>query len=318
MTPAAITPAGRKKTVRSPAAAGTRTAPGHRRTVPERAAPAKPRRLSGPLKGRAAPRPEPSAPRRGRAQRRPRNHAPNAPLGARVGAFIRSLPDHPLLDRAIRGRAWIPILGVMLAGIVAMQVEVLKLGASIGRSIQHGSTLQTQNEQLRASVATLDDDQRIEALAAKAGMVMPSPAGVGFLSARSGGEMQRVIGGIHAPNSTSFLALMSANGAVTSATSADPTSAYASQSSPNASSSSSAGSATSTSSSAASTAGSATGATGSSSTATSGTATTPSSTGTTATPVTTPAASTPATGTSGIATGVVASTSGGAAVQTGG
>jgi hypothetical protein len=115
----------------------------------------------------------------------------------------------------------------MLAGIVAMQVEVLKLGASIGRSIQRSSSLQASNEQLRATVATLDDDQRIEALAAKRGMVMPSPDGVGFLSARSGGQLQRVFSGIRTPNPGTFLALMTDNGAVTTGTGSDPTAAGA-------------------------------------------------------------------------------------------
>jgi len=84
------------------------------------------------------------------------------------------------------------VLGVMLAGIVAMQVEVLKLGASMGRAIERGTALQSTNELLRASVATLADDQRIERIAASRGMVMPSPAGVGFLSARSAANAQPI------------------------------------------------------------------------------------------------------------------------------
>ncbi len=105
----------------------------------------------------------------------------------------------------------------MLAGIVAMQVEVLKLGASMGRAIQRGTALQSTNEQLRASVATLADDQRIERLAAARGMLMPSPAGVGFLSAAAGSHAQQAIANIHAPSPTSFLALTTANGSVTTA-----------------------------------------------------------------------------------------------------
>jgi hypothetical protein len=102
----------------------------------------------------------------------------------------------------------------MLAGIVAMQVEVLKLGASMGRAIERGTALQSTNELLRASVATLADDQRIERIAATRGMVMPSPAGVGFLSARSGANAQQAVANIHAPSPTSFMALTTANGAV--------------------------------------------------------------------------------------------------------
>ena len=97
------------------------------------------------------------------ARPRPRQ---SATLGMRALAVVRSLPEHSLIDRLVRGRAWIPVLGVLLAGIVAMQVEVLKLGNDVGRSVQRSTTLQAQNEVLQASVASLNDDQRIERLAA--------------------------------------------------------------------------------------------------------------------------------------------------------
>jgi hypothetical protein len=123
-----------------------------------------------------------------------------------------------LLDRLIRGRAWIPLLGVMLAGIVAMQVEVLKLGASIGRSIEQTTALQTRNETLRETISSLDDDERIKGLAAKQGMVMPVAGGVGFLSAGAPTRtVDRAITNIHSPNAAAFLGIASNNGAVASA-----------------------------------------------------------------------------------------------------
>jgi hypothetical protein len=131
-----------------------------------------------------------------------------------AAAFLRSLPDHALVDRLVRGRAWIPLLGAMLAGIVAMQVEVLKLGASIGRSIERGSALQTRNEQLRASVAALADDQRIERLAARMGMIMPLPDAITFLSAHPDAAAPQAIANIHAPDPTQFLSSQSPTGAV--------------------------------------------------------------------------------------------------------
>jgi hypothetical protein len=123
------------------------------------------------------------------------------------------LPDHPWLDRVVRGRTWIALLGVMLVGIVAMQVEALKLGASIGRSLQRGSSLQSRNEQLRATVAGLEDDQRIERLAAAMGMVMPAPDGVGFVSVGPA-TVRKAIANIHQPNTASFNTLLSSNGSV--------------------------------------------------------------------------------------------------------
>jgi hypothetical protein len=278
MTPAATTPAGRGAKPRTAGAAKPRTAgaakprtagaprqsgqtaAGHRRTVRRPASPQAPRRVSGPAGGRAAtaqpaaPRftgaRRPAKPRRGTA--RPRIHG--ATLGARLLAYVRALPDHPLLDKAIRGRAWIPLLGVMLVGIVAMQVEVLKLGASMGRAIERGTALQSTNELLRENVASLADDQRIERLAAARGMVMPAPAGVGFLSARSGRNVQRALANIHTPSSASFLALTTGNGAVAAALTAS-TAITLTASAPSAYGASSASTSPSSSTSAATTAG---------------------------------------------------------------
>jgi hypothetical protein len=219
MTPAATTPAARK------------TSPQHRRagqSARQGGRPTAPRRVSGPVGGRmaatagarataasarAAAAPGIALPRR-RSTHRPRAVA----VRLRVGAYIRSLPDHRLLDRLIRGRGWIPVLGVMLAGIVAMQVEVLKLGASMGRSLEQNSVLSSRNAALRQSVATLGDDQRIEQLAASMGMVMPPPQAVGFLAASPGGNAGRALANIHQPSASSFGALTPTNGEIVTAT----------------------------------------------------------------------------------------------------
>src|SRR5947209_15803278 len=183
-------------------------------------APRTPRRVSGPLRGREEAR---TASRQSpKVLRAPRSvtAAARGGFGARAAAFLSSLPDRALVDRLVRGRAWIPLLGVMLAGIVAMQVEVLKLGASIGRSIERGAALNTRNQTLRASVASLADDQRIEHAAADMGMVMAAPETIGFLSAHHDGDAARAIANVHAPNSASFMSLLSSNGAVVSASGA--------------------------------------------------------------------------------------------------
>jgi hypothetical protein len=117
---------------------------------------------------------------------------------------IRGLPEHVLLDRIVRGRAWIPLLGVLLAGLVAMQVEILKLGAGMGRWVDRSSTLQTRNQALQANVAALMDDQRIERLAAKMGMVIPDPTALSFLSAQPVGDAVRAAASIHSPDPPNF------------------------------------------------------------------------------------------------------------------
>jgi hypothetical protein len=152
----------------------------------------------------------PLRPRGGRprvAKRRASVAKPARALPGRLGAFVVSLPDHPWLDRLVRGRAWIPVLGVLLAGIVATQVEILKLGAGLGHALEQTTALTNQNEQLRDSVATLGDDQRIERLAASMGMVLPPPGAVGYLGAGSGGDVAGALANIHVPNPASFVSL---------------------------------------------------------------------------------------------------------------
>jgi hypothetical protein len=187
MTPTAVTPAGK---------AAAR--PVHRRTLPSRTAPSGPRRVSGPLRGRIAqPKPAPRVRRPARAVRQP--------LSARFAAFVRALPDHSLLDRVVRGRTWIALLGLMLVGIVAMQVEVLKLGASEGRALQESSALQSRNDILRADVSSESSEARIERLAASYGMVNPNPVDDVFLSPNATANANRAAHNITAPNPTNFI-----------------------------------------------------------------------------------------------------------------
>ena len=128
------------------------------------------------------------------------------PRSARALTRLRTLPDHSLLDRVVRGRLWIPLLGVLLVGIVAMQVEVLKFNASIGRSSVSSAQLQSENQVLRASVSRLSDAQRIESKAVDLGMSMPAATQPLFVSDAATGNLGRALANIHAPDATAFAA----------------------------------------------------------------------------------------------------------------
>jgi cell division protein FtsL len=208
MTPTAVTPAGRGTKSKPTARSNGHRGGAREQTAPRRAAstPVAPRRVSGPVGGVTRTKP---APARQRARRAPRP-ATRAPLYARALASVAALPDHRLLDRIVRGRYWIPILGVLLAGIVAMQVEVLKLSANMGRAIERGTALQSRNEQLRASVTQLSDDQRIERLAAAMGMVMPDPSAVNFLAVHPGADTRLALANIHQPDASAFISSLPA------------------------------------------------------------------------------------------------------------
>ncbi|MBV9414238.1 MAG: hypothetical protein JO363_04590 [Solirubrobacterales bacterium] len=168
--------------------------------------------LTPPFKWKRAPKPGVRSD--GPGQPRVRDIQPPAGLARRAGILAASLPGHPWLDRVVRGRAWIPLLGVLLAGIVAAQVEILKLGASMGRALEQTTTLTVQNEQLRGSVAGLADDQRIERLAAAMGLVLPPPGAVGYINAEPGGNVTRALANLRAPDAAAFVALAPANGAL--------------------------------------------------------------------------------------------------------
>ena len=210
MTPTAVTPAARASRQSPPRPTSPHpTTPrgGHRTAVRQ---PVAPRRVSGPARpsgpARTARPPRPLRPARPARRTRSARDTPRLGLGARTAAYLRGLPDHSLLDRVVRGRAWIPLLGLLLTGIVAMQVEVLKLNSGIGHSTVSTAQLQSQNELMRANVARLADDQRIESMAAGMGMVMSQPSAVRFLPADGSAEAVRAAAAVHQPDAAGFAA----------------------------------------------------------------------------------------------------------------
>lgn len=166
--------------------------------------PRTPRRVSGPVARAEVPlrRRQPSRPAQPAPARRPAT--PRQVPRAAPRSLPRSLADRRLIDRLIRGRAWIPLLGILLAGIVAMRVEVLKLNVSVGRSVALASQLQSENQILSASVASRSADARIEALAEKLGMSMPGPLDVHFVQASGARSLAAAAAGITKPDPETF------------------------------------------------------------------------------------------------------------------
>jgi cell division protein FtsL len=155
---------------------------------------------------REVPRPDPRI-------TRPARQAAPAPArrGARAVDFVRGLPDHSVTDRLVRGRAWIPVLGLLLAGIVAIQVSLLQLNGSMGRAIEQGTSLQTKNGELRAEVAELSAVPRIERIAQTMGMVMTTPEQLSFLSPRAPGIRAKAIADMTAPSPSALAAVQAAS-----------------------------------------------------------------------------------------------------------
>ena len=122
---------------------------------------------------------------------RPVPHVPVARVGGdgfrgSTGAFerLRALPEHRVVDGLLRGRAWIWLVGLLLGGIVAMQVTLLKLNTGISRAVTTMNTLERQNANLEADIARLSASDRVSRAAQREGMVGPPAGSMEFLKAR--------------------------------------------------------------------------------------------------------------------------------------
>jgi hypothetical protein len=105
-------------------------------------------------------------------------------LGERALHGLRTLRDSRLVDRLVSGQGWIALLGVLLIGLVALNVSLLKLNAQNGRSAEHARDLRIQNAKLRGTVSRLGSSDRLQAKAREMGLVMPAPSMVAYLTVR--------------------------------------------------------------------------------------------------------------------------------------
>src|SRR3954447_9376443 len=135
-------------------------------TLRRPAAPVPPRRVSGPVRPRAVP-------------------AVALP-SSRTGVFerLRALPDSRGVDRLLRSRACIWLICLLLGGIVAMQVSLLRLNAGISRAVQTQDTLVRENADLESSIATLTSGDRVREAAANEQMIDPPAGETRYLRAR--------------------------------------------------------------------------------------------------------------------------------------
>jgi hypothetical protein len=162
------------------------------RRAPARA-PARPAPARGPATRRAPKRAGAAAARRPRAKAAParrRTHPITPPGGhliplavGRTAVAVRGLPDSGLVMRMTSGRAWIGVLSVLLAGIVALNVVSLSIGASSSKIAQETQALQQENSALRARLAVRLSNSRILQTASSLGMVNPDGRDVSYRTA---------------------------------------------------------------------------------------------------------------------------------------
>ena len=125
------------------------------------------------------------APARTRPTRRP------APQRRRSGTTTRPatrvavprLDGIAVLDRLLRGPAYIALVGILLAGIVFFNVDVLELNHGIARTDTRASQLKRENAALTLKLAKLGSSERIQRMALDQGLVLPQPGDVRYLRA---------------------------------------------------------------------------------------------------------------------------------------
>jgi cell division protein FtsL len=89
-----------------------------------------------------------------------------------------------ILDALLSGRGWIALVGVLLAGIVFFNVDLLQMNREITRMADRAAQLKRENARTRLDVARLASSERIQESAAGLGLVLPAPAQVRYLKSR--------------------------------------------------------------------------------------------------------------------------------------
>jgi cell division protein FtsL len=153
------------------------TAPARRTTAPARRHPG-PRRTTTPAR---------------RPPRRASGHARTAagfarPHGARV------------LDALLTGRVWIALVGLLLAGIVFFNVDLLQMNREITQMADRAAQVKRQNDRLRHDYARLASSERIQEAAATLGLVLPAPGEVRYLTSQPKLDAEKASKRIIAPD----------------------------------------------------------------------------------------------------------------------
>lgn len=125
-----------------------------------------------------------AAVRAGAPQRAPRPAStPSRPLAALPSLPAARRASEEVLDRLLRGHGWIVCIGVLLVGIVFLNVRLLELDGRIARDSERVTALRQENGTLRLRSAHLGSSERIQRAAAARGLVWPAPGSMRYVRA---------------------------------------------------------------------------------------------------------------------------------------
>jgi cell division protein FtsL len=114
-------------------------------------------------------------------------------------ALGRAISSHTLLDRLIRGRIWIALIAFALIGIVTLQLLVLQLNASIGRTLVREAQLQRENAAYSIENSELASGERVESQAGRLGMSLVPIGALRFLTSDPRADIARAAAALNAP-----------------------------------------------------------------------------------------------------------------------
>jgi hypothetical protein len=124
-----------------------------------------------------------------------------------LASALERLASHRLLDRLIRGRAWLVLVTFALIGIVTLQLALLKLNGTVGRALHSEALLQRENATLSIENSQLAAADHVQAGAAQLGMAFASSAALRFLAPSSHADFARgaaaLSSSLHAPGTGS-------------------------------------------------------------------------------------------------------------------
>ena len=165
-----------RRSTAAPAPAPSRTTKPKRKAPARQPArkPARSRAVTAPAKAPARRAPA-RAPQRAKPKRRTTAAQPRLVVTAvRTAEAVRQLPDSSLVVRMTRGRAWIGVLGILLVGIVALNVATLSFAATAGQIDEQITALENENSMLESREAKHFSTARIRNQGSQLGLAMPN------------------------------------------------------------------------------------------------------------------------------------------------
>ena len=142
-----------------------------------------------------------AAPARAPRPARPARRVSGTSTARKRASGTRRLPlGARLLDALLSGRVWIGLVGVLLAGIVFFNVDLMRMNREITHMADRAATVKRENASLRQDVAQLANSERIQEAAAELGLVLPQPDQVRYLKSNPRIDARTASKRIIAPN----------------------------------------------------------------------------------------------------------------------